>query len=265
VASALRVLVALSETSEPIGISDLSRRLGVGKSSMHAILATLADLGFVEQAPGSPRYRLGFVAFEVGAAVLEQLKLGAYLTPPMERLAHESQEAVSLAVLHDRSAVFVHRFESTHVLRADIRLGTRMPLHGSASGKCLLSELSHEEIKRLYPTDELDLATPRTIRRRAELLDELERVRQLGYATDLDEYVVGVSAVACPVRNGEGRTVAALSVAGPSARFEGERWIARMLAIAEEMNRVLGPMTTGELRWQAFDLASESRRSPGRS
>jgi DNA-binding IclR family transcriptional regulator len=264
VANALRALVVLSKQDAAIGVTELSQELEVGKSTAHAILVTLTEFGFVRQDPDSGRYHLGFEAFQVGIAALEQLHLGAYLTPPMERLAHTSEEAVSLAVLHQGSAVFTHRFESTQILRADIRLGTRMPLHGSASGKCLIAELGEDELELLFPKKRLEPATASTLTRRSVLLEQLREVRERGYATDVDEYVVGVSAVACPVRDAFDRTIAALSVAGPTARFDLERWIGPMLETGSEITEALAPITR-TLSWETLDSVFAYRPSPGPS
>jgi DNA-binding IclR family transcriptional regulator len=245
VSNALRLLHVLSENGTSMGVSELGRRLSLGKSTVHLLLQTLCDEGFTEPEDGGRRYRLGVGAFEVGAAALDHLKLGAHLDPPMERLAGLSKEAVSLTIRSDRHAVIVKRFESTQILRAEIRLGTRMPLHSSASGKCLLAELSRHEIDELYPDDQLPEVTPRTIKTRAALLRELKEVRGRSYALNLDEFTVGVAAVAVPVRDKHGMVRAALSIAGPTARFDAHQWLERLQDTSEEMTHGIGLYAPG--------------------
>jgi IclR family acetate operon transcriptional repressor len=227
-----------------MGVSDLSQVLGFGKSTVHLLLRTLVGEGFVERAPNSSKYRLGLGAFEIGVAAVEQLGYGLKPTPLLERLADETTEAVSLAVLSGDSALLVQRFESSHILRADIRPGTRMPLHGSASGKILLTGMSDEDIDRLYPSDELPASASKTIRTKSRLKIELAGVREYGWATSIDEYADGVAATAAGVRDHAGRIVAALSLAGPTARFDVHRWVDRLLEVAAEVSKLLGYLPT---------------------
>jgi DNA-binding IclR family transcriptional regulator len=238
--NALGLLHVLSESGTSMGVSELASRMSLGKSTVHLLLQTLCDGGFTEAEDGGRRYRLGLGAFEVGAAALEHLKLGPHLDPPMERLAGLSKEAVSLAIRSDRYAVIVKRFESTQILRAEIRLGTRMLLHSSASGKCLIAELTRQEIDELYPDDQLPQATPRTIKAKAGLLRELEETRRRGYALNVDEFTVGVAAVAVPVRDKNGKVRAGLSIAGPTARFDALQWLDQLQDTADEMAHGIG-------------------------
>jgi DNA-binding IclR family transcriptional regulator len=236
VANATRLLHALGQNGSPMGVTELATQLSLGRSTVHLLLQTLCDARFVEVDDDTGRYRIGVGAFEVGTAALEHLRLGVHLDPPMERLAELSREAVSLAIRSGDRAVIVKRFESTHVLRADIRVGTRMPLHASASGKCLLAGLPGEKIDELFPGQRLPDVTPETLQTKRELLREVERVRQRGYALNRNEFLLGVAAAAVPVHDGEGRVHAALSIAGPTARFDAEGWVERLTRTAEEMS-----------------------------
>jgi len=232
--NALRILVLLSEGDGSSGVSDLSRRLGIGKSSVHDALAMLREYRFVDRDPAG-RYVLGLRAFEVGAATVNQ-RVGPDLAPLMERLAYATSEAVSLAVMDDDAALIVQRFESSHVLRADMRLGTRMALHASASGKVMLAQLTGAELERLYPDESLPRVALATVSTKAALTDELEQIRAAGYAVNRDELVEGISAVACPVFERTGALLGALSIAGPTARFDPGQWIGALLDTAGEMS-----------------------------
>lgn len=230
----------LSNSQRPMGVSELSQVLGVGKSTVHLLLKTLAGEDFVERAPGSSKYRLGLGLFEMGAAAVEQVGYGLRLSPAMERLANESGEAVSLAVQSGESVIVLQRFESVHVLRTDIHPGTRMPLYASASGKVLLADMPEEAIDALYPSEELPPVANGTVRAKSDLKNQLDRVRKCGWATSTDEYVDGVAATAAAVRDHTGRVVAALSIAGPTTRFDVEHWSDRLLEVALEISKILG-------------------------
>jgi IclR family acetate operon transcriptional repressor len=158
----------------------------------------------------------------------------------MEELARRSNESVSLGVLNAGSVLFVQRVESPEILRADIRLGTRMPLHASASGKALLAAMTDAEIARLLPETMLPASARRTVRERDALLADLRLVRERGYAKQEDEFIDGIAALATPVRDASGRALAALSIAGPIARFDERTWAALLLPTAQHMSQICG-------------------------
>lgn len=242
--NAIALMRVLASSQRPMGVSELSLALGLGKSTVHLLLKTLAGEGFAERAPNSFKYRLGLGLFELGATAVDRLGYGLKLSPLLERLAEETSEAVSLAALSGDSVILLQRFESSHVLRADIRPGTRMPLHGSAAGKIFLADMSDEEIDSLYPSEELPPSASKTVRTKNELRVELARVCEGGWALAVDEYVDGVAAIAAGVRDFSGRTVAALSLACPTVRFDAQRWVDRLLEVAAEVSKLLGYLPT---------------------
>ncbi len=227
---ALAVLCAVAESRPSIGVSELARRTGLPKSTVHLNLRTLRHAGFVDQELGSDQYVLGVQAMLLGVRAGEQSVITAALAPGMQDLAARSNEAVSLGVRSDRSVVFVKRFETSHVLRTNIREGSSMPLHASASGKCLLAAMSQAELLELYPDAQLPDQASGTIRERTALFEELEVVRARGYAHNHDEFVDGVSGVAVPVRFGS-KVVAAVSLAGPTSRLRPEDWVDDLQAL----------------------------------
>jgi IclR family acetate operon transcriptional repressor len=239
VRNATRVLAVLAD-SGPLRLTDLATVLGLGKSTAHLLLQTLSADGLVEQDPVARTYRVGLRVFEIGATAVEQLGFGSRHTGAMEELARRSNESVSLGVLNAGSVLFVQRVESPEILRADIRLGTRMPLHASASGKALLAAMSDAEIARLLPETMLPASARRTVRERDALLADLHLVRERGYAKQEDEFIDGIAALATPVRDASGRALAALSIAGPLARFDERAWAALLLPTARRMSQICG-------------------------
>lgn len=240
VTNAVRLLEVLKAAPEPLRLSEISTQLGLRKSTVHLLLMTLSDFNFVQPHGPHGHYRLGLGVFEVGAAALDRLNLPPELSPLMGWLADRSMEAVSLAVKNGSSALIVRRYESAHILRAEIGLGTRMPLHASASGKVLLAGLTREQIDQLYPAEQLpEDGFPRA-NTKTTLLRELEKIKRDGFTTATDEFTPGVAAIAAPVLDRDGQTVAALSIAGPTNRFERAKWITDLLNTAEKMSALLG-------------------------
>lgn len=234
---ALSLLYLLADHPEGMRLSDVSHQLEVSKSSAHMLLATLVEHSFVDRLP-SAHYRLGFGAFEVGLAVSEEARFGT-LTEPMKELADHCREAVSLAVPRGTEAIIVQRFESSQVLRAEIGIGTRMPLHGSASGKYLLAHMSEAEVDRLYPGATLPESTAHSLRTKAELKKTFPRTLANGYATNESEYVEGVNGIAAGVRDRSGKLLGAVSIAGPSSRFDPLQWKDQIMETAVAMSNRL--------------------------
>ncbi|WP_165497126.1 IclR family transcriptional regulator [Rhodococcus sp. ABRD24] len=228
---ALCILCELAKADTPVGISEISRRTGYSKSTVHLGLRTMRELSFVVQDPESGRYSLGLAAAQLGVAAQENSQLVTMLSAPMSELAVRSSEAVSLGVRVDSEVLFIKRFETSHVLGTSIREGTRMPLHASASGKALLMGMSNEEICSLFPDENLPREDSHAERGRTQLLDEIDKAREVGYVTSADEWRLGISAAAVPVQIGS-EVVASVSIAGPTSRFRADLWVTDLLSLA---------------------------------
>lgn len=243
VRNAARLLCSFSAAEPELGVSELARRLGLGKSTVHRLLSTLATERLVERNPASGRYRLGIKLYELGAIVSSHLDLHEAVALHIDNLRNYTGETVHVAVLDGAEVVYIERRESPRTLRAFGRVGHRNFAHCTSTGKVLLAFRPPEEIERLIEGRELPPKTPYTITDPVRLRHELERVRLRGYAENINESEVGLASVAAPIRDARGRVVAAISVAGPVARFEGEamrRFAAATLQTSDEISERLG-------------------------
>jgi IclR family acetate operon transcriptional repressor len=237
--NAVRALQVLADQG-PLRLTALARELGLGKSTAHLLLQTLREDGMVEFDPVTSTYTVGLRVFEIGATAVEQSGFGTRLIGAMEDLARRCNESVSLGVLSAGSVLFVQRVESPEVLRADIRPGTRMPLHASASGKALLATMNDAEFEQHLPDPHLPASARLTLRERDALLAEMYLIRAQGYARQIDEFVDGIAAVAAPIFDAGDRPLGALSIAGPVARFDENAWSRLLLPAASELSRLCG-------------------------
>jgi len=223
---ALRVLTELAKQQE-LGVSQLAALIGVNKSTVYRILATMKRFGFVAQNPSNGKYSLSIRAFEVGAAVANRFGLLEQASPQMELLAKEFNETVNLAVLDQADIVYLHKIESSEPLRLGLRVGTRVPAHASALGKALLAAAEPQELDkwlgRWAPDGRLPTFTPKTLGTAEALLAELAAVRERGYSVDNEEYKPGIRCVAAAVRDHLGGAIAAISVAAPAFRLTTAR------------------------------------------
>jgi IclR family acetate operon transcriptional repressor len=245
VGRALGILENVGGDIRGTGITELSRRLGLGKSTVHRLCATLEHHGYLVRDPGTGRYRLSLRVFHIGSHALDALDLPARAMPALEALGAVTEETVHLAVLDGAEAIFVGKVESPRPLRLYSQVGRRCPAHCTAVGKVLLAYAGAGQ-RALVAARPLKRYTPKTITSTAALERELEEVRRRGYATDEEEFEDGIRCVAAPVRDYRGRVVAALSVSVPAGRLPRARaasLVEQVLDTARRVSEALGHRT----------------------
>jgi IclR family transcriptional regulator, KDG regulon repressor len=239
---AVRLLEAFLDGPPEFGLSELGRRVGLSKSTVHRLTATLLEAGWLERDPATDRFRLGLRLFELGSLVAGQLEVRQCALPLMEELMDRVDETIHLAILEDDAMVYVAKVEGRHAIRLFSRVGQRGPVHATGVGKVLLAHAPPEVLERVL-TDGLTRFTPRTIIEPAALRAELADVREQGYAVNVEESELGLASVAAPIRDHTGTVVAALSAAGPTQRLTSERLpglIADVVDTAREVSRRMG-------------------------
>lgn len=218
----LAVLELLDSAPTGLGVREISRRMSLPPSNIQRLLATLEGLGYVEKLDPSRIYRLSFRAYFLGQSALRSDRLTSAATPEMERLAIEGRVSVYLAVLRDNRAVYLQVHEGHGLVSTHVAPGESTYLHTTAMGKVLLASMSEERIRGLFD-EELPQMTEKSIRTLTGLMENVEKVRQDGLASAIEENLYGIASFAAPVLNHHADTVAALVVALPtSSNMEGE-------------------------------------------
>jgi DNA-binding IclR family transcriptional regulator len=221
VSNAARLLKEFGKGDREIGVSELARRLGLGKSTTHRLLHTLTVEKLLEQDAETGTYRLALTMHELGASVQSAIDLHTAANPVVEQLRNITKETVQIAVLDGRYVVYVERRESPQTIRLFGRVGHRNDAHSTSTGKVLLAYLPTDELDELLIGWRLPRKTPYTISDQATLRAQLVQVRARGWAENVNESEVGVASIAAPIRDVRGVVIAALSIAGPVQRMEG--------------------------------------------
>jgi DNA-binding IclR family transcriptional regulator len=221
VKSADRVMSVLDlvAASGSLSFTEIVERLGLPKSSGHALLRTMESRGYLALDADARAYRLGTRIWELAQAHHGIEDLRTVMKPLMDELVERTGETVQLARLEGTEAVYLELSESPHPMKLTSRAGARLSAHASAIGKSLLASLDPEEARRRLTGAELPRLTPHTITDPEELLAELERVRRQGYSTDNEEFATGLRCIGMPVRDASGRVVGAMSVSMPTPRY----------------------------------------------
>ncbi|HSJ52697.1 MAG TPA: IclR family transcriptional regulator [Anaerolineae bacterium] len=248
---AIAILKAFSVAQPERGVGELSRELGLHKSTISRLMATLERGGLLDRDPHTQRYRLGVEILVLAAQVVGFLDVQGVARPFLKALSVEFRESVNLVVLdvptpgsgQSVQVVNLEQFVPPARQVKDIgRVGRRMSSHATAAGKVLLASLPPDLLLEALP-DHLRAFTPETITDRARLLEELAIVRQQGYGLALEELEEGLNAVAAPIYDHSGQVVAAASAAGPAYRVTLEmlpHLSDRLVEVAGEISQLLG-------------------------
>src|SRR6202453_994809 len=180
VRNAARVLRAFSRAGQELGITELSRQLGLGKSPVHRLVTTLTAERLLERGSTPGRYRLGLVLYELGANVTEHVDLHQAALPVLTTLRHETGEMVHVAVLDGLEVVYVERLESHNLLPIFRQVGHRLQAHTASSGEILLAALPDDELTARLAVCQPRGVTPWTITDKNRLLSELSLVAKRG-------------------------------------------------------------------------------------
>jgi IclR family acetate operon transcriptional repressor len=218
VMNTLRILEEVA-VRQPAGVGELSRSLGLPKSTVQRALRTLDTAGWIRPAGGEvTRWVLTARALHVGRHATGELSLRDAAVPVMEDLRRRTEETIHLSVPEGDSAVLIERLETPKVLRIILPLGKALPVHASANGKAILAHAPSEMIERLL-TAGLPRHTGTTTTDPGKLRAELALIRERGYATNSGEWRDDIAAVAAPVLGRGGRPVASISISVPSMRM----------------------------------------------
>jgi IclR family transcriptional regulator, KDG regulon repressor len=216
--NAIRILQTFSRSEMELGISELSVRLGLAKSTVFRLMKTLCQANLVEKNTETQKYRLGISALELGFVVYHTMELRKVSYPILEKLAKSIRRVVRLGVYDNGGVVYL----SKHIPEDDYgtisMIGDRSPVHCTAIGKMLLANQSDGEIERVV-TDRLKRYTNKTIVSPHDLKKEILEIRKKGYAITMEELRSGISSVAIPVKNDMGKIIGAISVTGLKSHF----------------------------------------------
>lgn len=218
---AVRILEILAQLGEA-GVTEIAQELGVHKSTAFRLVGVLVGHDLVEQTGERGKYRLGIGVLRLAGATTARLDLTTQSMPICEELAVELGETANVAVASEGVVINICQAQGSASVAAQNWAGRTTPLHATSSGKVLLAFMDEDERDTIL-TGELRSFTPSTVTSPPELRKQLFEVRDVGYALALEEFEIGLNAVAAPIRGDDGGVVAALSASGPAYRLTEER------------------------------------------
>ena len=211
---ALNILEMAARHRDGFTNSEISRKLGIPKSSASYLLRTLERRGYLRRETETGRYRLGLKILSLGGDAQANLDIADLALPFMRALVEKIRMTVHLAVLDQGEAVYVEKVEAPGFFKVNTWVGRRMFLHSTSVGKCLLAWLPKHEVEALVKPQGLKKRTPRTITTMSRLLADLEHSKSEGYAVDDEENSLGARCLGAPVFDASGNVIAALGASG---------------------------------------------------
>lgn len=220
-------IVSFVADGPPDGLSvgDISKMLGLARSSALATVRTLVAHGYLQPIEPGPRYRLGLSLIRLGDLSTRQFPIAEICTPILREIMTQTHLTARAAVSDDGYPLLVDRVDGPGMVRFHTPLGRREPAHATAAGKAILSALPDAEVCAKLADSDLAPHTSHTITSLEVLLEDLRSVRRRGFAVDDEEDVQGVTCVGAAFFNHQGMCAGALSLTGltadlPAARIE---------------------------------------------
>jgi DNA-binding IclR family transcriptional regulator len=219
---ALDIVEALSLERDGLGVTELSRRIGLHKSTTHRLLSTLSSRGYVRK-HDSGSYGIGLKPIEIVSCYINSLELQTESRPYVAQIATELGLTAHLGVLEGDQVVYIERMDIYSGIKLYSQIGLRMHAYCSSLGKCLLSSFSGEELARVMANCDFNRFTPHTISSLEELRRELKQVRLQGWAIDNREYNLNNRCIGAPIFDYRGEIIAAVSASGPLTLLTEDR------------------------------------------
>lgn len=221
--NAMDILELLANSPEELSQEEITAKLGFTKSNVKNLLSNLEHFFYVDRNRYTGNYCLGVKTFQIAQVYTARLNIVASSLSYMQSLKKRFNETVYISTLKNRNISYLHAVEADRAVHIVARTGNTFPAYAVASGKAQLAALPNKEVISLFENTSFIQKTEQTTSNLDSLLKELEKVRERGYALELEEYETEVHSVACNIRNFSGKVIAALSISGPAVRLTKEK------------------------------------------
>ena len=222
VRKALEILEAFAEAGQPLGVTEISKKLNAHKSTVYRILQALSQKSYIHQDSVTEKYYLGFKILRMGAAILSQVSFRETGKETLKALAEETSQTVRLAVLEGSEVVYIEHVDGKDPIRLHLQVGSRGPFYCTAAGKAILAFLQEEEREKVLSGCQFERLTSKTIIDRIKFAGELEGVRKNGYSISNEEFREGIRAVGAPIFNMERMVIGAIAIVSPTFRMRNK-------------------------------------------
>ncbi|HEX2909961.1 MAG TPA: IclR family transcriptional regulator [Chloroflexia bacterium] len=212
----LEVLRCFTAAQPSLSLTEIANRLGWSRTAPFRLVYTLQKLGYLQQEPYTKRYRLTSKVLELGFDYLNSLQLTEIARPYLEHLRDDTGASVHLGILEGAEVVYIDRVQTRLAVASNVHVGSRLPVHATSIGKVLLAFQPPVVIESFLAQPALPAYTENTHTALAQLRAELQDIRLKGMAISDQEYEMGIRSIAAPIRDFNGKAVAAINISGPT-------------------------------------------------
>jgi len=219
---ALAILDCFSDAAPYLGVTEIAQMVGLHKSTVHALLVTMEDAGYIAQNTETGKYFLTYHLFKLGSIVSNNINIKSIAMPYMTDLCKKTGESVALNICHNMKRMVLSVVENPEPIRLFLREGQELHLHASAAGKILLAGMDDDTIQRFAAREGLQSVTPNTITDYEKLMSEIKKIRERGYALCDGEGYWEAGSVGAAILNHKRETIASLTIYGPLVHYKDE-------------------------------------------
>ncbi|UOD35229.1 IclR family transcriptional regulator [Deferribacteraceae bacterium V6Fe1] len=237
--NAIDILEILGDCDNELSVSEIGIKLGLTRSNVNKLLTTLENFGYVEHNRYTGNYRLGVKTFQIAQAYLNKLSLIDISMQFLTELRDLTGESAYISVLRGSKVVYLNLVETNKSVRVLPRIGNVGPAYATATGKAQMAFMEKKEFEKYFSQEKLIKVTENTIDDFNLLQKELEKVREQGFATDNEEYELGVRCVGAPVFNFMGDVIAGISISAPKERLSEEKMNTEAASMVKDIARRL--------------------------
>ena len=246
VKSVMKAFLIMEELDKygELSIGELSDRLLMDKSTVHRLINTIKDAGYINQNPNNRKYANSLKLLAMGNRVMDKTGVKHISRPVMEELAEKTGETVNLGVRVGNKIFYIDKLESSSTIKVGLGIGTSVPCYCSGLGKAILAYTPDAERRTILDRASFEAFTEKTITDIALLQNELQRVKKEGYSIDDEEYLIGLICFGAPIFDYHGDPIAAISVSCPKYRYDPDQHRALygklVTEASERISRMLG-------------------------
>jgi len=245
VARGLEILALFTVERPSMNLSEIVKATQLTKSTAFRMVSTLELLGYLERDPETRQYHPGLKVLQLGFTALNSLDVAQIGQPYLKSLSDACGETTNMAIREGAEIVYVARNATRQIIGVNVQRGSRSPAYCTSMGKAQLIDLSQKELVDLLGEGPYPKMTPNTIMYLKDMVLELEKIRQQGYAINDEELAIGLRSVAAPIRGSMGKIVAAINISVPGSRIS-----------RHEMEEQLAPMVMDTARLISLSVDS---------
>lgn len=216
----LSIIQAFSSEYPDLTVSEAAKITDLSRPAVRRIFLTLEALGYLHSING--RYMLTAKVLSLGYSYISSRKIWEFTRPQMDKLVEKTKESTSISVLDQTDIVYVSRIPTKRIMTISLDIGSRLPAYATSMGRVLLAYLSPSNLDDYFNSIELKAFTTKTIVNQVELRKILTEIREIGWASSRQQLEDGLHSIAAPIKNGDGKVIAAINISAHAGRFTDE-------------------------------------------